>query len=241
MSHLSADPPNDVPPSTDKASDWHSRLRTRFMRLWTRCLLEGAKTEPGSIWDALDIHYSERHRYYHTTDHIAHCLRELDLARDQIPHPDRVEMGIWFHDIIYEPGKEDNEARSADFFRKRATGAMDSEFVVAVEELILATTHRTMPVGPDRGFICDIDLSSFGLPWEGYMRDTENLRRELQVSDEEYDPKKRRFLEAMLSRPKIFVTDSFNARYEEQARTNIRRLLSLMDRGRDCEAPQILL
>jgi predicted metal-dependent HD superfamily phosphohydrolase len=37
----------------------------------------------------------------------------------------------------------------------------------------------------------------------------------------------------MLARPRIFLTDFFNARYERQARDNIARLLDLLDQHRD--------
>jgi predicted metal-dependent HD superfamily phosphohydrolase len=55
------------------------------------------------------------------------------------------------------------------------------------------------------------------------------VKAEFPGSAEEYYEKKRAFLEAMLRRPRIFLTDLFNARYEQQARENIGRLLDLID------------
>jgi predicted metal-dependent HD superfamily phosphohydrolase len=64
------------------------------------------------IWSALEARYGEAHRHYHDKEHLAHCPDQLDLATRAMDHPDRVEMAIWFHDIVNDPGREDNEARN---------------------------------------------------------------------------------------------------------------------------------
>jgi len=220
-----ASPRSPFDPSAD------SLLGARLSRLWRRCLLPGAISSPGEVWSALRSRYAEPHRHYHDKNHLAHCLAQLDLAKDQIEQLDQVELAIWFHDVINDPGRDDNEARSAAFFRDMAAGVMDEGLVDSVVDLILVTTHREMPSAMDQCFICDIDLSSFGCPWECYMRDTQKVKAEFQGPAEDYYRGKKGFLEAMLRRPKIFQTDFFHARYEQQARENIGRLLALMDRG----------
>ena len=146
------------------------------------------------------------------------------------PCPDAVEMALWFHDVINEPGHTDNETRSADFFREWAGGVMEDGF----HRCRGRSRSWRRPIGGrptdrDQQFICDIDLTSFGCPWECYKRDTDNLKAEFPGSDEDYYRGKRAFLGAMLSKPRIFQTDFFHDRYEDQARDNIRRLLELFD------------
>ena len=108
---------------------------------------------------------------------------------------------------------------------------MAADFVTAVAELILVTTHRAPPSSPCAQYVCDIDLASFGCPWERYLADTLNVKAEFEGSAEEYYLRKRAFLKAMLGRPQIFHSDFFHALYERQARANIRRLLDMMARG----------
>ena len=201
-------------------------MKKRFQALWTRCLSPDAHNDANAIWLNIDAHYTEPHRHYHDKQHLAHCLKQFDLARELMDQPDRVEMAIWFHDVINEPGRSDNEARSAAFFRYSAEGLIDERFISAVVELILVTTHRERPEHLDQQFICDIDLASFGCPWKCYIRDTENLKAEYPGSEQEFYIGKRAFLSSLLARPRIFFTDFFHRLYEERARANIHRLLA---------------
>lgn len=221
---------DDTVPPRDLVSD--AVLKDRFSDLWQRCLIPGAPNETKAIWAKLDRRYREPHRHYHDPNHLAHCLAELDLAGDRVTHPDQVEMAIWFHDVINEPGERDNEQLSADYFRSKADGLMNTGFVDAVVDLILVTTHRQPPSDPDQQFICDIDLASFGLPWECFIRDSDAVKAEFPGTDSEYFRAKAVFLEAMLARPKIFLTDFFHDRYERQARENIGLLLEQIEKQR---------
>ena len=208
-------------------------LEERFIALWRRCLQPGAESDAAAVWREVAHRYAEPHRHYHDKGHLAHCLEQLDMAAGVILQPDQVEMGIWFHDVINEPNVKTNEQQSADLFRQLADGVMDSGFITAVADLILVTTHSRTPDAPDHRFICDIDLASFGCPWECFEKDSVAVKAEFQGPDEEYYRGKKAFLMALLARPRIFLTDFFNQRYESQARDNIGRLLSLINQGRD--------
>jgi predicted metal-dependent HD superfamily phosphohydrolase len=210
-----------------------SLLEARFAKLWGRCLLPGCVDNATSVLQGLSDRYTEPHRHYHDSGHLAHCLEQLDLAAGSLSAPDEVEMAIWFHDVINEPGQKDNEARSAEYFREAADGKMPADFIDRVVDLILVTTHRDAPLDADQRFICDIDLASFGCPWECFMRDTNAVKAEFTGSIEDYYRGKKAFLEQMLRRPRIFLTDFFNSRYEQQSRENIRRLLDLVEQRAD--------
>lgn len=202
-------------------------LKERFIRLWRRQAPDGG--DANAAWRAVERRYSEPHRHYHDKQHLAHCLEQLDLASDKVSDPDPIEMAIWYHDVINDPGRQDNERRSAEHFRALAHGRLDPDFITVVEDLIMATTHRRPPEDLDHQLICDIDLASFGCPWECFMRDSDAVRAEFEGSDEEYYRGKATFLRTMLQRRKIFLTDFFHERYERQARKNIQRLLDLIE------------
>lgn len=195
-------------------------LAARFRALWQAC--GGADCD--RVWEGLQLHYRQPHRHYHTLGHVAHCLRELDNAGALIEAPRAVEVAIWFHDVIYHYGAQDNEIRSAAYFRQFAAPAMPAPFVERVCQLVLATQHAAP--APDRAtaFVVDIDLSGFGLPWTGYLADSAALRREAQgVSDARYYRGKLLFLGELQRRPSLFQTPFFRERLEAAAQRNIAR------------------
>ena len=201
--------------------------RQRFEALWSRRIGDGA----GAVLDELDALYSEPHRRYHTAAHIEHCLRQFDLAADRMDEPDAVEMALWFHDAIYDiPGPE-NELRSAELFAARAGGRGSEQFRAKVHRLIMATCHLDPPPATlDESFMVDIDLSSFGLPWEEFLRDSRAVRAELpHLTDAEFYPRQKKFLESLASRPVFCFTEFFRDRHEARARMNIERLCARLE------------
>ena len=198
------------------------KLSDRFSASWRRCA--GDSVDPAPVWKMLQEHYQEPHRFYHDLGHLEHCLGELDAANGRIEEFDATEMAIWFHDIIYVYGAKDNEELSAVTFRELAAPHMPADFVERVCDLIIATKHTGKAEDKGVAFLVDIDLSGFGLPWEGYYADSMALRKEApEVSDEQYYGGKLRFLDELIAWPKIFQTDYFNDRLETRARANIAR------------------
>ena len=195
-------------------------LEERFSKLWQGC--SGANTT--SVWEKLRSHYQEPHRYYHTLGHIDHCLGQLDQARESITEFNATEMAIWFHDIIYHYGARDNEILSVDFFRGAAGSAMSPDFVERVSDFILATQHTGVAGDASIAYVVDIDLSGFGLPWEGYLADSAALRYEAEgVDDAQYYQGKLRFLSELQNWPSLYQTHFFRARLEANAQSNIAR------------------
>jgi predicted metal-dependent HD superfamily phosphohydrolase len=216
--------------SAVQASQSFPLTRARFFQLWRKYFIGTDSSKAGTVWNTLERYYSQDHRHYHNFAHIAHCLSQHDLAAGAMETPDAVEMAIWFHDVIYEPQATDNESRSADLFRHFGSSGFSQAFVVRVRDLILATVHDDPPLHLDQKYIVDIDLSSFGLPWHEYLRDTNAIRRENCTTPEDvHYPAMLKFLRALLNRPRIFLTDFFYRRYEHTARANIGRYLGLVE------------
>ena len=201
----------------------------RFQALWRRCLVEGARDDGGSIHGRLLDGYREPWRYYHTLEHIEHCIGWFDACASLVDDPDSLELSIWFHDVVYEPGNPDNEALSAGLYLQLSEGVHDAARRDLVERMIMATLHLGSSLSDDDArYMVDIDLSSFGLPWEEFLRDSENLRREAGLDDETYFQKARNFHDSLLARERFYYTDFFAERLEDRARDNIRRYLELI-------------
>jgi predicted metal-dependent HD superfamily phosphohydrolase len=64
--------------------------------------------------------WSETHRKHHTVAHLNETLDAIGVLADTGIEFDReaVELAAWFHDAIYEIGRDDNEDRSAELARE---------------------------------------------------------------------------------------------------------------------------
>lgn len=195
-------------------------LGERFCSLWQAC----AGGDADAVWQKLRQHYTEPHRHYHTLNHLSHCLRELDNAKDHVVEFRATEMAIWFHDIIYHYGSRDNEILSAAYFRDFALPTMSARFIDRVCEFIIATQHTGAAQDAATALLVDIDLSGFGLPWEGYLTDSNALRDEAEsVGDEQYYQGKLRFLTELQRWPSLYQSPYFRNRLEDAAQSNIAR------------------
>jgi predicted metal-dependent HD superfamily phosphohydrolase len=196
----------------------------RFQALWNRCK---APVDPRPVFENLWCRYCEPHRIYHRCTHLLRCFQQMDLAYTLIQDPDAVEMALWFHDAIYIPRSSENEKESAELFVRDAGDHFRPSFIRKVYELILVTAHKELAQECNKQFIADIDLSSFGVDWEEFLRDTKAVRGEqADSSDAVYYPDHAKFLNSLLGRQRIFGTEFFYGRYEQRAKENITRLLA---------------
>ena len=203
----------------------------RFQPLWLRNLDPGSDDDSASVHEQLVTHYSEAHRHYHTLDHIAHCLQQFDDCKDLLEDPDSVELTIWFHDVILQPGRRDNELLSAEFYLDLTAGRQAESTRQRVYRLIMATLHDGNSLeDSDSAYLVDIDLSSFGLPWEAFLHDSCNVRAENpQLADAEYQLNQTGFQRSLLARPRFFLSDFFFERYEQQARDNLAKYFAHLE------------
>jgi len=188
----------------------------------------------GSVRDASDIFetvigcYEHPGRHYHSGRHLLQVLEELDGVQDNIRNSEAVELALWLHDLVYEPGSTVNEAVSASAacaYALQIRGS--SDFAAAIAALILATRHSDEPRDPDTALLLDIDLAILGHPPEAFSVYEVGIRKEFSFLPQSvYRRKRQAFLEAFLERQTIYHTACFQDRYERAARENIRNLLA---------------
>lgn len=202
----------------------------QWLRLWSRI---GASGDGGTGWNELERRYQEPHRAYHNFDHLGHCLAEFERVRTLAMTPEAVELGLWFHDAIYDPRSSENERHSAALARALMRDAgLSVDRVEAVEALILATRHQEPPGHPDAALISDIDLAILGQPRERFAGFEEEIRTEYAwVPDGEFAAGRSAVLRGFLERPTVFATPHFRSRYELQARENLKWALQRLAAG----------
>ena len=199
----------------------------RFAALWARCAASPPSPDGATVYADLKRLLGAPERHFHNLDHIRDCVECLDEVAAHLREPDAVEMGLWFHDAVHDPGARDNERRSAELFVALSPGA-NALFRHRVTRNILATRHNAREQHDDRAYVADIDLAGLGAPWDEFMRKGDLLRRELAAqSDGAYYRAQVGFLSAVLRRPNIYSTPYFRSRFERAARDNLQRLLDL--------------
>ena len=137
-----------------------------------------------------------------------------------------MELCIYFHDVIYDPTKKDNEEQSAVLFLKYAEEEkLDELLKKEVETIILATKNHAVRQ-PNESLECqvflDLDLSILGADAATYGIYCENIRKEYSFVPQAAFVKGRTsvFL-SFLSMPSLFRTDPGKTAWEAQARHNI--------------------
>jgi len=201
---------------------------TRFDALWRRCVATPPSPDSATVYAELRRLLGAPDRHFHDLEHIGKCVRRVDEVASLLADRDAVELSLWFHDAVFEPGAATNERKSAEMFLALSAGARPI-FRRRVCGLILATRHAGNVHGNDRRFIVDIDLAGFGAPWDEFMRDGARVRAEFPArTDAEFNAGQIVFLQRLHRRPRLFATDYFRDRHEAVARENLRRVLELM-------------
>lgn len=173
--------------------------------------------------------HSERHRRYHGLSHLKALFTVLDPVWKDISEPVRIELAIWYHDIIYKPLRNDNEEKSAALAASRLSGAgVDPGLVARVARLIQATAdHPGGGADHDDALFLDADFSILGAPPDIYNAYIEGIRKEYRlVPGPMFNSGRSKFLEHALEQNRIFHTDHFETIFGTQARKNMARELA---------------
>ncbi|MGO4396005.1 N-methyl-D-aspartate receptor NMDAR2C subunit [Variovorax sp. M-6] len=185
----------------------------------------GTKLTGDTLFDALLARYDEPQRAYHTRQHLAECLLHFERERAHAEHPGEVALALWFHDAIYDLGRHDNEARSADWARQALLGAgVAPEAAERVHALVMATRHDAVPEGNDARLLVDIDLAILGAPPERFAEYERQIRVEYaHIAPEVFEPRRREILSRFLARDPLYLTAPMRARLESTAHLNLQR------------------
>lgn len=200
-------------------------LKSRFEALWSR--LEAAGDGQGAF-TRLMAAYAEPHRAYHTAEHIADCLAQLDAAPETPANRTLVEVAIWCHDVVYDPRAADNEAESAAWASYILSGAgVALPTIDAIRRLVLLTRHVKPARDTNGSLLCDIDLSILGRPPAEFDEFERRIRAEYDwVPEREYREGRARVLSRLLGWDPLYQTDCFRRRYETAARNNLAAVIA---------------
>ena len=137
-------------------------------------------------------------------------------------------FALFYHDVVYNPLSKENEENSAGLARKRLREIGVMPYTIEnCGRIILATKDHQQQENTDANYFLDADLSILGADWDPYHCYLLNIRTEYAVyPDEVYIPGRERVLESFLTMPSIFKTQYFYHRFLQQAKNNIKKILS---------------
>lgn len=176
------------------------------------------------LYNDLVRHYTVPHRYYHNLDHIQALLRLFVLYQNNLEGKEVVLFSIFYHDVIYLPGRGDNEYQSALAAKKALEQiGVPPDQIEEVQFYINSTSgHKVSPSAVrDLKFFIDFDLSILAAEQDLYKDYLLKIRKEYSfLPTEHFALGRKAFVQHLLSQPHIFYTEEFQA-MESMARKNM--------------------
>ena len=173
-----------------------------------------------AVWADLAAAYGEDGRFYHNLIHIKHALGVAEQLREVAVDFTAVQLALWFHDVVYDPRRSDNEAESAAYAERvlRPLGVPD-DLLTKVRQLILATkSHEAPDDNPDVRVMLDADLAILSAPPEQYDAYAQAIRQEYSfVPDEAYRVGRTAVLQTFLARSPFYFTEWMRERGRDTA------------------------
>src|SRR3989338_714492 len=177
--------------------------------------------------------YSVPSRYYHGLPHIVCGVRILHDLPFLAVDTQVAILAYIYHDIVCVPGAKENEERSAEW-AARDLFALEVSLHLAdkVRSTIMATKHTGGLKAQDDKIVADVDIVGLGAPWDEYPLNGNLIRREYLEHGYTLgalNAGRKKFLESMLARLRIYYLNYFYHKYEDRARENLARDLKELE------------
>ena len=182
------------------------------------------------LWQDIAARYGEPQRVYHSLSHIEQLFTAFAQVKPLLQSPSMIALALYYHDIIYDPTRTDNEAKSAAYAVKQLGALLGEAQCHRLHELIVMTAAHepTDPQDADAAYLLDMDLSILGAEWAVYQGYAAAVRTEYaHVAASDYRVGRSRVLEGLLAKPRLYLTDTYHE-LEDPARANISRELQLL-------------
>ncbi len=163
-------------------------------------------------------------RHYHGIRHVRWVLRHIATLESNVADIGAVVAAAFFHDVVYDPARSDNEAASgrlADI----ALGELgwETERRRRVMAMIDATVaHHVDDIDLDTQVLLAADLAVLAADPAGYGDYVRAVRREYaHVTDDDWRSGRAAVLHGLLDRPHLFAPGLGLVDWEHRARANM--------------------
>lgn len=190
-----------------------------------------ASAQAEALFVDLVAHYEGNGRYYHNLYHIQNVLETIESLHACAQDIRAIQLAAWFHDVIYDVHRTDNETQSAIYAGTVLNKVgVPAETIAKVGQMIRATRHnRACPADIDCQIMLDADLATFASDWETQEEIERAIRQEYAfVPEEAYREGRQLILQNFLKRERIYCTELMFEVREAVARENISRTIELL-------------
>ena len=181
-------------------------------------------------WAAVVEAWSEPHRRYHDLAHLAAVLGLVGELAEAAEDPDAVRLAAWYHDVVYDPLRDDNEMVSAARAEAGLRGLVPDDRVAEVARLVRLTAGHE-PADDDRNgaVLCDADLAVLAGPPDAYATYASAVREEYgHLDDATFTAGRIAVLERLLNLPALYRLPAAAAQWTARARANLETELVLL-------------
>jgi len=182
------------------------------------------------LWQEIEKKHSAKSRHYHSLVHLNDLHKQLKFVQHKIDNWNVVLFTLFYHDIVYNALKSNNEEKSAKIAVQRlAKMGVSSEEVELCKNQILATKSHLKSANMDTNYFTDADLSILGRQEDVYRRYCRNVRKEYFIYPTLlYNRGRKKVVQHFLAMDKIFKTKEFYDKYEGRARENLKSELGVL-------------
>lgn len=188
---------------------------------------------PRPLLDELEAAYQDGSRHYHDLTHILELLDWLHTvsAGPGWAHPREVLIAALYHDLVYDPLRSDNEARSADRAIERVRQHLSEHALdLAVIRALIEETARHGAHGDglsdDLQHFVDADMAILGADRARFEAYDRAIQREYAAVPEElFQAGRRRFFQSLLEADRIYLSPLFHRLLDGAARANLQAAL----------------
>ena len=185
------------------------------------------------LWREILSAYTNENRHYHNLEHLLELFIQADKFRSKIKDFDTLELSIWYHDIIYQCLRKDNEEKSALFakYRLEAINYPRQKLVRCYEQINATKKHELTKESNDldTALFLDFDLVILGKDWVTYEKYFQQIRKEYSIFPAFlYNRGRKKVIRQLLDRPQLYKTNYYVEHYEKTARINLQRELDFI-------------
>jgi predicted metal-dependent HD superfamily phosphohydrolase len=151
-------------------------LKHRFTSLWEETGEIGKAMS--AEWLVLKQSYTQSFRAYHNLSHLREMFAYFEVYQSELTQPNTVAWAIFYHDLIYNIWRKDNELKSALEAENRLKLAkIDIKNLQSIKRLIMVTKDHQAQT-EDEKWMVDFDLAILGQSEAVYQLYTNNIRLE---------------------------------------------------------------
>ena len=179
-------------------------------------------------------------------DHIHHLIKNCIRYSKDIHNVTVILLSIWFHDIIYDPTKHNNEVMSIQVFNvfiehlmknfgdniyKMLTKEMIQKVIDYIDATIKHQIKKEYIDDKDIEWFLDFDLAILGEQEDIYQLYMKNIRKEyIHVQSPMFEQKRSEVMRRFLNREQLYFSNEFIQKFENIARQNVANEIQMLEK-----------